>query len=895
MSSPTPSDALSPEPQISESSSPTNLSLPQSKGTSAFSFAVNPKHLLNDLLIALMSYGGMLIAAIITAVLLALIGGLALADELPEQVNYFSFFEDVDINPLVFVGLVFQLVAVGVGGAFALKAKELDTDSDSLFSSSSVEQINLHLHFWPLLVTLAGVAGVYFLSEWAEKKAVGSHTPRSVLTVWLHSLVTGLMLALVTVVLTLITTPRFSTEESYLPAKITLSALSWGTFFWPLLLGTLVSAMARLKVSAIPTRFTDRFHRVAPGMTTALRIVTIVLVALTLVTGLVLFIALIVKADFKTALSLMLLAPSLSVLGTGLAMLSAGGLHQSGYASNHDYFYAWTGAVGAWSILLILLVLVAVIGVGFAWAGRRPRINNLSTWFVLPVAFFIAGLALTLLSNLSFSFSNGEDAYKLRLGLAWWTPIVTLLWGFISEVISRFVAPAVAPSLPASARRFLIGTPTQLRFTNDGANATPSAPASPETGEPHHENPVASAPAAASVVAGENSVYDHSQPGNMGEPREPMSPKTKKNIKIGFFSLLGLLGLIGLAFAAVAILNATMFNPKNVVSSYMDSVKNGDVENAVSTIDPNVSSEERALLTSEVLAGADKKVSDYEIKDVEKADDGEHAVAQVRVTQDQKSSDVSLNLVRSGGILGVNQWEIAPEQSGLYKTVDVAVPNGVDGLTVNGVTVKVEGGAKATASPSSSSYSDSSSANSQTHHFVVLPGEYTFKAPEGTKYITFGDDQKALASVGNDSSSTVQFQQSLTSEVLADAKVAANAKLDECTQVKEFSVDECGFDSYHSGDDYRNPSWTIESYPEYALSNSSYSSYSSSDMDSVNPNQPLYLNVSKSGEAKLTYEYKNYDDEWEERDDTENISGYFVVEISGDTLNLVNNSDSTGF
>ena len=61
---------------------------------------------------------------------------------------------------------------------------------------------------------------------------------------------------------------------------------------------------------------------------------------------------------------------------------------------------------------------------------------------------------------------------------------------------------------------------------------------------------------------------------------------------------------------------------------------------------------------------------------------------------------------------------------------------------------------------------------------TVLPGEYTFAAPKGGKYLTYGDDQKVTVTADEDTSSalsgsTVEFRQRLTEQAVTDAAAIA--------------------------------------------------------------------------------------------------------------------------
>lgn len=377
------------------------------------------------------------------------------------------------------------------------------------------------------------------------------------------------------------------------------------------------------------------------------------------------------------------------------------------------------------------------------------------------------------------------------------------------------------------------------------------------------------------------------QPGLAARERTPMSPAARKRLRLSAIVAGAVVLLLVLAFATVKIVNATVYSPEHVVEDYFNAVVDGDAQVAADTIDPNVGSDQRVLLTNDVYQNATKKITEYDVKDIDVADGGESATATVAVTQDQRATDTQVNLVKSGGTLGLVQWKIDPQQSGLYKTIDYTVPAGTDTVVVNGQEVRVTEGAAPSAS-SSAGYVDGSSTEQSgtTVSLTVLPGQYTFDAPKGGTYLTYGEDQQVMVETDGDSHD-VSFRQRLTAKAFDDAVAKAQTKLDQCAAVREFEVPACGFDTSYSGSHYRNPSWSITKYPKYAVSNSTYGgSSSSSSEEDVDPSRKLYVVSTSSGTAKLDYQYQGFDDDWDDEDTQQTISGYFPLEVTADQLTL---------
>ena len=317
------------------------------------------------------------------------------------------------------------------------------------------------------------------------------------------------------------------------------------------------------------------------------------------------------------------------------------------------------------------------------------------------------------------------------------------------------------------------------------------------------------------------------------------------------------------AAVAHSVLSRTVYSPSNEVESYLQAVVDGRAVDATRALDPNVPSSERLLLDDDVYDAAAHPVTSYSIRDV--TVDGSTAQVTAEITQDAVTTPVSFTLVQDGRQDGVfKDWTLEDGGSALYQSVSVDLPEDATELTVNGQALDLAG---------------TGISGGETVNFVALPGDYVIAPPSGGRYISFGGEQTVeVRADGSGDTSPVAFTASPTDAVREDAIAAANARIDECAAQDEFAPEDCPFgNSYYSDEeDYRDPEWTVDSYPTYTVEES---------WDS------LYLRTDEPGEVTLTYEHNTeWDDDepadWETEDDSETVYVSAPIEVDGDSLTL---------
>ncbi|WP_085510477.1 hypothetical protein [Plantibacter flavus] len=201
-----------------------------------------------------------------------------------------------------------------------------------------------------------------------------------------------------------------------------------------------------------------------------------------------------------------------------------------------------------------------------------------------------------------------------------------------------------------------------------------------------------------------------------GAPKQPMDPKQKKRIILWSSIAGGALVLIAAAAITIGVLNTTAFGPQAKVEEYLKAIAAGDAKLATSLVapdpsivgstddesaepeatpdpsasaDPDADAEAEApaavkptaLLTNEVLKGADERIKNPEVGRVY----NRNGEARVQVTYELggKKYEDSVTLESEGKqFLFFDQWKLA---SSLVGSINVYTGLGGTAFSVNGV------------------------------------------------------------------------------------------------------------------------------------------------------------------------------------------------------------------
>ena len=866
---------------------------------------MTPRHWWVPAVAGAAGYVGMVLGTVL-AMLLTLLGAAiagdssgSLTDQVDNQIGTFTG-EAPDLSGAAwFLSVPFQLAAMAALVPLRVIA--------SVGGEGGTAGITVPQHF----ALACGIAAAWFV---ARKLSAGLRVETRAVQ-WVMAAVGGVVWGALALIVTAVTVLRMDLSVFHSTLQLRITAVGPGLFAVLLVVGLLsiASALNVRSTQAAPGRVVIGAERSLPGALQVLRPIVVQFTVFAVVAGLGLLIWAFVKygavAGFSALFWLPVAVGWLFVLSL-LSALTAGGaaISYTDLTGNSHAFYLWSeGTVPGWAVVLcILLALVSVLCAAIAWGHVRPMnqrvARNPFAWAVLPLAYFVLGILLMWLLNVSgFAAEAGSRTQGAGFSLrpAGWTCLVLLLWGAVIELLARFVVPAFMNSLPAGVTRGLRGSERSRgraavvasaaavggaggavaaaghhAATAPGTttSATPAATSSPAAC-PTEDTVTAQRGDTAGLTPGEQTrvlpSYDDARPAAAAQPeRTPMDPAKKKRIRL-IAIIVGALVLLAVAAVIVfSVLSRTVFGPDNQAEELLQSVQDGKASAVAKAADPNVATGERALLTDEIYGAAENRVSSYEVKDTQI--DGDHATVNATVTQDGVTTPVSLPMVSDSRAGLFKSWRVDETAAGssLYQTFSVEVPAGVDELTVNDQKVTVD-----------------KQNDPHAQEFTVLPGDYAVGVSSASKYVTYGGNQVAQIRAGAESmDSGMSFSQSFTPALEQDLTKQLNAKLDTCAKSGEFEPDGCPFGYSIFGDekDYRNPVWSIERYPTYAVSRSPFGS------------GEISFSTSKSGEARLNYQHnEEYDDDepadWSDEDTTTSISTSGTVTVSGDKITVDSN------
>ncbi len=738
-----------------------------------------------------------------------------------------------------------------------------------LVMSGGGEGASMGLIFPLYLPLLCGI-----LTPWlVARKLSGRLTLDNRVVQWLMAAVAGLAWALTALIFTAITVVRTEVPLFLSTIEMRLTGVSFALVAVAFLVGLLTTAAAlNVRVAQpSPGRVVTNAERYAPGSLQVLRPMIVHLLVFCVLAGLGVVIYAFIEGGAAAGFSAVLWAPLAAGVLFVLSHLSAVTVTGAGSwlaeaSGSSNVAYLWTdGDQPVWAIvLLILLAVISAVCAALSWAHVRPvdqRVNRtIQSWAVLPVAYLLLGLLLMWLLRASGQLGGllGFDGV-LAVRPVGWTCVVFLLWGAAIEALARFVAPAFIGALPSGVNRALRGSDRARGRAAVVASAAALAGGAAAAGRTPHDDV-----ARPSSEPGSGPTYGAGVTPAAQEPREPMDPAKKKKIRLVAIIVGSIVLLAVIAAIVFSVVSRTAFGPDKKAEELMEAVVSGDAQRATELADPNVTTQQRGLLTNDIYGAAENRISAYEIIDT--TVNGDSATVDARVTQDNVTSDVTMNLVSDGREGLFKSWRIENPDSLLYQQVTVQVPAGVEKMNVNGNAVSIP--------------------NESEPHAVsltVLPGDYDMSVDAPSKYVTYGEAQTAEVRADDRFvSDTVQFSTEHTPELVEEATRVANAKLDECAASGSFDPEGCsfGFNSYDDNEDYRNPTWTITEYPEYEV-------YGTGDS--------LTLSTSKSGEATLEYQYNSeWDDDepadWEDQDTETSLYGSGDLVVTGDKVE-VNFSD----
>ena len=584
-----------------------------------------------------------------------------------------------------------------------------------------------------------------------------------------------------------------------------------------------------------------------------------------------------------------ILLPYLSFLTFALGSFGAVGIDVPGYVANLSLFgisNQYGGSISApWQLWLVFVVfLITTFYIALRAAARNIYDPAYAGWqhsWKSPVATLVIWLIVTFLfTSVTLGYTMQSDTSDVSLNIAAWYFLVAAVWSFLIEVVALTFGPAMVLSMGGAWKLFVGGTvrptpaevtayaaacgayfgrfPSQVAAAAGYTGPQPSfggqpgagtgAPTAPAAGIPVQGVPVPGAPVQGVPAAGTDAAAFQAQGGAptvqvpAGAPAAPAAPAAAPVAPAPVA-----------APAAPAAAKAMTPQQKKlaiIISSIVGVLALLGIAYAVvnSTV---FSADNTAKSYLSAIASGDYDKANG-ISDPQVAN-GKRTLLTNAASKGGKSMTDTLTVAPNGSkFLIFKNWNITTP---LVKEISVYASPAITNFTVNGVKV---GAKNATAS------------DSGTYTFKVYPGSYTVE-PVTSKYLT-ADSTTLTTSSESSASISAEPTDALADEINAKIK----DKLDTCAKSTDAQPEGCPFSMYGSDDDYRNIAWNITEYPTVTTDDLSIDSGS------------FYV---YGGEAKVAYEYKNYDDSWEPTDSSTSfsISGQFTLD--GDKLDITLDED----
>ncbi|UWX81858.1 hypothetical protein [Arthrobacter sp. zg-Y1171] len=391
-----------------------------------------------------------------------------------------------------------------------------------------------------------------------------------------------------------------------------------------------------------------------------------------------------------------------------------------------------------------------------------------------------------------------------------------------------------------------------------GAQGNQGAPPPPGPGaeqqqpqQPHQPNPPAPQAPGPQGQWPQAAPPPPGGPGLPGQASKQPNPKRRKGLIIAGSVAAGLLVILGVGgFFGYKHLSETTYSPRVQAEEYLQALVDADVERAMEMAPATGDELDYSLMTNEVYSKATDRISGFEVTDVV-VNDGTADVT-VDVKQGDDTQAMKLELSENGTeAVFFKKWKLdAPLGSwSLRYTLDEDASE----PAVNGVSVEMpEDGRK----------------------LAVLPGEYTFNAPTGTKFVSYGGDEKMSVRLdGQESLMGVAFIPEITDAAREEIKARTKAHLESCLKLTELQPKGCP--NQADGEDpnnFRNIKWSMAKEPAY-------------ESIEGDPSFPFSVEL-VNGQFTLDAEMKE-GDEWRAMKGTvELYSLPAMVDIQGETITM---------
>jgi hypothetical protein len=702
-----------------------------------------------------------------------------------------------------------QIVGMAVAGILTVSATVMGI-------SASVALLWL-----PLLVTTFLIVALAIVARRDERLAPSA--TRGIR--WLLSAVSGLVLAVLVLVIAAVTPLRYAVGDGsdtgfgIVSGSGSASSASVTAFLGALVLGTLVSYLARARVARrISGVSVTVVPRAATSVTAAVRsTVPVVSLYLAVVVALVaggLLIWAVVNGGVDALLTAFFWLPTLVVDGVGLVNLApvtlSGGLGALAALAGSESSLWMPAFLPGWVTVLVSIVnLLLILAAGILLRLRRAQLmlSPAVSWLTTILTFAVAGIVISIVGGIGMwtsldtaglgdngllggigSMLEGAAAASGTIGLAAWTFLVFAALGALVETVAVFAAPALVQALPAGAlgRVGRVTAFAGVPFAMPGAIV---APAQADAG-----GPVNAAAAEGAIAEDGTAGVDGAKPASDGSPTAaigaatvPMSPEKKRRVRLVLAVVGGGVVVVLGASIAVSIVNQVVYSPQHQVESFLDAVIAKDASAALAIGAVGASSGEPLLLTDAVLEATDGGISGYTVTEVKTT--GDYSVVTVDVEQGEQTEEMTYTVGKTGTTaLVFDQWTLDPVY---LPSLAMSISPGITELDVNGVTVTP------TAEELEAGYLQ----------YPAFAGEYVVGSGGDDPWLTAKPQtvQVGVLKQGDTADLVLEPTEKFTTSV--DAQIAEY--LDACVAQKSLRADKCPIYAYDFGT-VTDVVWTID-------------------------------------------------------------------------------------
>lgn len=455
---------------------------------------------------------------------------------------------------------------------------------------------------------------------------------------------------------------------------------------------------------------------------------------------------------------------------------------------------AWD-ALGGWSALLFLAVLVLLVVAAARIGARRRRLAAPSferVWQLPVVGLVLAVVALHLLVPLRVhigvsiaQLASGSAGFSL--GSSWWSSLALALILLVISVLAEYI-PGLLHANAGSLLRLIGGGATVDRWVAGlpATGALPTAPAvypaAPATPPPPGTSALTpgtgtfplgapgtgafplGAPATGSFLAGATPAAGAAAPAPALPT--PMSPRSRRRLKLITGAVVGCLALLMGVFVAVEVLNSRR-SPEKEVEKYLDLVAAGNASEATAMVDPGVSNDQRALLTDSAMSAATSRITVVDVEEKGKGDDEKRVEATLSLNGEQFTQIFTVSSEdKSFGLL--NNWKV---ETSLAMPVQLSSES-LGGLSVGGTEVALENPNKGSKGLTSSERTGGTATQ------YMYPGIYPVASTSATStYVT--TDESSVTVLPGDSGASAGTLLAVEGEATEELKQYVLTKINE--------------------------------------------------------------------------------------------------------------------